>query len=464
VKKIDPFLFLLFLLLLFISLSWLHRVPGLMGDEASEGENVFLLLTAEQLTLTGERSYIGPAIDYLRLPFIGLFGYSALALRLPLLLATLVSFWLAADLFTRWWGRVPAYFALLAFFFSPIYLTQQRLGWAIALFPFFALLLLWLLFRPSKIHTPLIAGLVSGLALSNHVLFLPTLVAIWLLWLATQLRRPATLFKWWPVLVGFFAGFGTQLVILQLSPEDQGDPAAVASLFTERLQALPLLSSPLLSGSSYIARYTGVELSPLTQQLIVAGLIFLIILTLFFQRRRAATWLHLLGLTLHLLGLLYLIDRFTLRYFVLASLAVWALAGVGLGSLLQHFLPRRLLPATLLLFVACLISWHVVGTLLPFLGTGGSLADFSLGNRTNSARDLVAIEPLLACLTGAGAVYSDNIHLANRLLYLSYSQPGFFLSTSAADANYVITYRDAEVTTTTAERCPALQHFRVSKT
>lgn len=176
----------LFILLAIANIAYLDTVPGLMGDEASEGENVYEKIIAlttpdgegdQTVLVQGERSYIGPFIDYVRIPFIALFGYTPLALRIPMTLASLAAFIVAISLGTRFFNRTTAHIIAATVFFSPIYFSQQRLGWAITLFPLFALLIIWLLTSRLK-HKALLTGLVAGLALHNHILFLPTLIAI----------------------------------------------------------------------------------------------------------------------------------------------------------------------------------------------------------------------------------------------------------------------------------------------
>src|SRR3989344_7275884 len=79
----DKRTIILFTLFFFANLAYLHRVPGFLGDEASEGENAYQILTEEKSPVLGERSYIGVLTDYVRMPFIGVLGYSSLAIRLP---------------------------------------------------------------------------------------------------------------------------------------------------------------------------------------------------------------------------------------------------------------------------------------------------------------------------------------------------------------------------------------------
>ncbi|MEX0650120.1 MAG: glycosyltransferase family 39 protein [Candidatus Andersenbacteria bacterium] len=165
-----------FALFVVMNSLWISSAPGLMGDEGSEGENVYELLTREGITVTGERSYIGPLIDYLRVPFILLFGYTTLAIRLPMLFFSFATFWLAEYVLRTLFGRWAGLYGLVALTFTPIYILYQRLGWTITLFPFFAFLILNILLRNWK-RKWLWAGLAGGLGLANHIIFLATLAA-----------------------------------------------------------------------------------------------------------------------------------------------------------------------------------------------------------------------------------------------------------------------------------------------
>ena len=88
----DSRLAVLFVLFFVANLAYLHRVPGFLGDEASEGENVYQILTEEKNLVQGERSYIGVFTDYARMPFVGVLGYSSLAVRLPVFFGNLIFF------------------------------------------------------------------------------------------------------------------------------------------------------------------------------------------------------------------------------------------------------------------------------------------------------------------------------------------------------------------------------------
>ena len=146
--RVDLPLWMLFLLFAIVFGSHLTTLPALMGDEGSEGENVYQLLQADSITFMGERSYIGVLIDYVRVPFVWVFGYTTWALRLPMYGFMLATFWLAAYVLNKWLPPEAVPFALVGIFFSPIFLTHQRLAWAVTLFPWFVFLILY--FRPYR--------------------------------------------------------------------------------------------------------------------------------------------------------------------------------------------------------------------------------------------------------------------------------------------------------------------------
>lgn len=475
---------ILFGLFAVANLAWLHRVPGLQGDEASEGENVYQLLETEKIVVAGERSYIGPMIDYVRVPFIKLFGYTPLALRLVAVSFSLGTFWLAAAVLRRFFGEMPALFGLALLFFSPLYLTQQRIGWAITLLPFFGLLLLFVLTRQFR-YRPLIAGLVAGVGLSNHILFLPTLMGIVgagflglalrqtqghstplrRLWLAMSgaLKRGV---EWWPSLIGFAAGFGMQFAVLVLQREDQGDVGATTKLFWQRLADLPDVWPLVISGSSYVARYTGTEFAPWATQVTTFVIVVLAVVALVMRRTRKFAWLWTLGIAIQMIVLMYMVDRYTLRYFVVPVLGIWALAGVGLGTIFNfHFsifksrFFQYVAPVTIALG---LTVWAVLTVLAPFLRTGGSTNEFSLGNRTDTAAALVDTRDLFACLRRKGSVSSENVHILNRLQFMShrYHDLAVLPEELVREARWIVEYRD-EKRPDPGVLCPELGHFRV---
>lgn len=472
--------------------AYLQSVPGLLGDEGSEGENVFELLDSKKIAVMGERSYIGPLIDYVRVPFVKTFGYSVLAMRLPMFIASLLTFWLAAAVLKRLFGKWESLFALSLMFFSPVYILYQRFGWTITLFPFFAFLLLYLLTLKKKNwlyrYVPLLAGLAAGIGLSNHIVFLPTLAAVFvsvvvgaLVFTVLKLvkgeqsddddgwfAKLKEFTRWWTALVGFWAGFGMQFAVLVLFKEDQGDAEAVASLLLERLAELPKLLPMVVSGSAFSARYVGNGYASLVQWGIALAVVILAVVALVSAKKRLKAWLWAGGLSVQVLIVVYMTEQFSLRYFVVGVLGLLVLAGVGIGTSLSRWagdnkMWKAGLPAALALL---LMVWTSVMTLGPFLKTGGSVNEFELVNLTENAYSLVDHRPLVECLRGAGNVTSESPHIYNRLRYLSHSDVELKVvgEENIEDAKWLVHYKIPEnVEKFESGRCDELKHFIVQE-
>jgi hypothetical protein len=352
-------------------------------------------------------------------------------------------------------------------FFSIIYLTYQRLGWAISLFPFFTVLILFLATGKNK-YKALLIGMVSGIALHNHILFFPTLAGLITVGIIVQLFRlmqPRDLLRriigYWPALIGFWAGFGTQFIVLTLMSEDQGDPTATVQLLSERLADVPKLLPLILSGSAYAARYTGIEYPTIILTIVTSIVLILAALALILAKRKRTVWLWAAGIIAHLFVLLYMIDRFTLRYFLMFVLGIWVLAGVGLGAITRRIFLNDKLQGSISIILAgvfCMIFAFFV--LIPFNRTGGSTNDFSLGNRTNSAAALVDTRPLIHCLRGAGSVSSENVHILNRLQFQSHQFTDLVVMPESAitEVKWLVHYM-SDADGITPGICPELEHF-----
>lgn len=459
----DARLAVLFALFFVANLAYLHRVPGFLGDEASEGENAYQILTEQKIPVLGERSYIGVLTDYARMPFIAVLGYSSLAVRLPVFFANLAFFIVSAALLKKYAEKEQAYLALVFLCFSPIFITYQRLGWAITLLPLFAVLLIYTLQSKWKYHW-LLAGGAAGVGLQTHLLFLPTLIALFLVLFIAY--RPNIL-RAWPALVGFWAGFGMQAAILSLMTEDQGDTSETTLLFGERISdlwhALPLY----VSGSSFIAQYTGMEFS----QGAILGIFLALsvgVLLAFVLVRTRIPWIIASITALHTVGILYMIDRYSLRYFVITALGVWLLAGLGFGAVMEKLVKKlpvfSFAPIAVAVF---LLAWSAFSTLIPFLKTGGSVAQFDLGNRTTSASSFVDDRPLIACLRGKGTVFSEVEPIQNILLYRSHQYDDLIVADedSKKMTQYIVAYAsEQEASKSNADLvCPKTSLFRVIK-
>lgn len=454
-------------LFMLTQVAYVHRVPGLLGDEASEGENVYQLLHAEKLPIIGERSYIGVLTDYIRVPFFLLFGYSTLAIRMPMLIISIIFFILSGVFLRKHFGNDIGTMALVFLYFSPVYLIYQRLGWAITLLPFFAVLLVYALQSHWK-YKWLLSGLIAGVGLQTHILFLPSMIAVFLAMLCIYIfhkdwqKRIWELRHSWQTLIGFWAGFALQAAVMRFMTEDQGDVSQTTQLFGERLQDVWTSLPVYLSGSSFVAQYTGFEFSLLLIWIICVLLIFCIVTALLFVRKRVVYAVALFAIMQPLL-LLYMVDRYSLRYFVVLCLALWLLAGIGFGFLGEKCLkayPRVLtvLPSCV---AVCFSIWMMAVVLVPFLHTGGSVQEFSLGNRTSSANAFVDNRLLIDCLRGKGPVFSEREPIQNILLYASHKYSDLFVidEQRKKDAAYIVSYQDHGILRETI--CRDAPHFRV---
>ncbi|MEO6077802.1 MAG: hypothetical protein ABIP54_03375, partial [Candidatus Andersenbacteria bacterium] len=443
-------------------------------------------------------------IDYLRIPFVYAFGYTTLELRAVMFLASALFFITSVYLLIKFLGKDQSIVPLIFLTFSPIYLSQQRLGWAVTLLPLFAVLLVFALQSNWK-HKYLLAGLIAGLGLANHLLFLPTLVAIIVLAVIVavipalavprvagkrsgepadpayakasagrQVRddtrsRLKTLFSAWPIIIGFIAGFSMQFAILQLYPDDQGSQRVIAETFSDRLSAFPSLFSEIVSGSSYIASYTGKELSGFAMTSITGILSIFAIIALLFSKHKKIAWLIAVALVIHLFVLLRIIDRFSLRYMTTFVLGFWLLSGIGMEAIVALIRKRFSMLIYVISGALCtlLVLWAIFSIVIPYVRTGGSTSLFSLGNRTDSASALVDTRGLFACVKNLGPVTSENVHIYNRLEFWSkqYSEVQFVNEDHKKMAKYVVDYRIAgnAKSDVPGTICPELTNFKIVK-
>jgi len=156
----------------------LQGAANLESDEATIGLMVRHVLQGEPLPVyMWGQSYLGSLDVLLSVPFFRLMGSSVLALRMSSLLMFGLFLVLQAALVSRWWGRRVALLTLLLLAFP---------GWGMLIYTYRAtfgvlpvlgtsLLLLWQ-WRPARpaarVMRALLVGLVMGLGLWTHTLFL----------------------------------------------------------------------------------------------------------------------------------------------------------------------------------------------------------------------------------------------------------------------------------------------------
>ena len=449
-------------LLVVISTAYLHRVPGLTGDEAAESYEAYKVLEQSGIKPVGINKYVGPLTDYLRVPFIAVFGYTVLASRVLMVLASIAFFALLHRLLSKHYEPDTALLVTAAIVFSPAYLAHQRLGWAIALFPLLTLVALWL--AQSKISQRyLLAGLVVGLAAHIHVLYLAMVAALAVGLVVYLLPAWKKILSWWPAVVGFAAGFGTQAILVYQHSQDPDNFASRGSTFFEKLAELPQALPDLLSGAAYFARYTGQMPSAGLAGLISLAIILLALLAVVLRRDRHTT-VWLLVLLVHGCALVFLVERYIPRYFTTLVLGSWGLAGLGLAELVTRFRAQAAVSLVAVTVVLAGSVAFVTLVMVPFLQSGGSVAQFRIGSELENANHSVDTRGLVACLRGAGSVIEQGHLNGYRLQYLALQYPDIVHVDDNAEWRIATReQRHVPVDRSAEERCPELPHFSVIK-
>lgn len=170
--------------------------PGLNVDEAANGWNAFCLAR----TLHDQHGVFLPILDsagygqglstlllYVMAPFVGVLGPTSFAIRLPGVIAGVVTvalvYFIGQRLFDRRVGLTAA--ALLAV--SPWHLQLSRWGHMATLFPLVVALVILLMLRADNWKRAAVAGAVVGLSLYGYYA-----IRLWM-----PIFLAATVFIWW---------------------------------------------------------------------------------------------------------------------------------------------------------------------------------------------------------------------------------------------------------------------------
>ncbi len=182
----------------------LHNIAGYMTFLGDEGRDVLVvkrMIVDHKFTLLGPTAsvggfFLGPLYYYLMLPFLWAWGLNPVGPAVMVALfgvATIYLVYLTGRvLFDRWVGIIAA--SLYAV--SPLVIAYSRSSWNPNVVPFFATLLVLLLWKLKQRETGRVAlgiGVVLGMGLQLHYLFLFLFVLVGL-WYAVSVRR-ATLLR-----------------------------------------------------------------------------------------------------------------------------------------------------------------------------------------------------------------------------------------------------------------------------
>lgn len=196
-KKEIIFLVLILLISAFLRLYRIGDYQTFLGDE---GRDVLVAkgILEGDLTLLGPRSsagdfFMGPAYYYMITPFLWLFRYDPVGPAIMVALLSVVTTWLIYFVGKKWFNTLTGLFAAALYAVSPLVIAYSHSSWNPDVLPFFALLLLYLLFNAvqAKQGTKLFlfVGFLLGISIQLHYLALLlcfvaavyTLVANWFL-------------------------------------------------------------------------------------------------------------------------------------------------------------------------------------------------------------------------------------------------------------------------------------------
>ena len=184
VKKITKFfntsripLVLILAVAAFFRLYRIDEYLTFLGDEGRDVLVVFHILHGN-LTLLGPTAsvggfFLGPIYYYMMAPFLFLFNYNPVGPAVMVALIGVLTVGLLYKVTQDFFGKIPAFFVSFLYAISPLVVTYSRSSWNPNPVPFFALLLVYLLYQSAiKKSKKLIifAGIIFGILLQLHYL------------------------------------------------------------------------------------------------------------------------------------------------------------------------------------------------------------------------------------------------------------------------------------------------------
>lgn len=221
-KKLS--LILLVAILLLAAYLRLYRISDYMTFLGDEGRDVMVAkgILEGHLTLLGPRSsagdfFMGPAYYYMITPFLFLFNYDPVGPAVMVGLLSVVTTWLISFVGKKWFSEKAGLVAAALYAVSPVVTTYSHSSWNPDVLPFFALLLIYMLYKAIDAKKPwkyfLLVGFLLGIALQLHYLaiLLGVVTAVyipWALWYKTKKKQiKQTIVDYSQVLIGFIIGF-----------------------------------------------------------------------------------------------------------------------------------------------------------------------------------------------------------------------------------------------------------------
>lgn len=456
---------MLFLLFLFVQTLKFTSVPGLVGDEGYEGLSVIDHIRDTKPFFMGRETYVAFWSDYFKLPFVLTLGANTLAMRLPMLIANILTFWLSYFALKRILTQSETLFVLTTSFFSPPFILYQRISWPINFLPFFLSLLLFIATRSFK-GKPLVTGFVAGLAVSTHATFIAPLFGITTVGLLTQKNNIKKLLGWWSALVGFLAGFGLQAAIMiQMNVE-----RARVGQFSKIIDRIEIIYPTLFnyfSGIAYMGEYIG-DYSHDAARIIILFLLIFIFCALFLAPKNKIATHWTISIILSVVITIFIANYFRSRYFHVTTLMVWGLAGLGIHNITKLlFKSSRHIFLIPHLLAVILSIWIYIAVFNPYLKTGGTTKNFQdSGESWDKSGHFADIQPLADCIKNIGPVYSEEPKISNRLKFLREADQHIKVTDKRKKAVWFVDYRgprdlDDQSKIRKDEKCRAVRNFIV---
>ena len=433
----------------------LGSAPGLHGDEAWVGLRALDVLNGAR-PLTGMNDYTGPLHQYLIAPFVKIFGASTSALRFPGAALSLVGVLLYFRVMRRLFDARVAGWATLFLVTLPFFALFHRIANEVFILnPVLALgsldLLLFAETRAPRerrgLH--LLAGVLLGLGLWNHLIFASWIFALGavLVWekRSQSWKSPAPLW----VVAGALVALLPRL-IHQLG-RGRAFEHGLALPILHRLAEWPVAFAEVLHGDFLFRRFTG-ELRAPTFNYTALALVVALAVTITAARKTAARSprrLLVFGFALALATVL-VSPAIADRYFLLPLYLVPALLAL-LVDVARGVRARVAVSIVATLFIVAGAARLIVNFFVPFAETGGRNSMIFFGGYTETSNHYVDSRALAERLVALRArrICAEFL-LATPLQYLLHDQTAMNVSWDEHDclraaaarepANFVVLY------------------------
>ena len=192
--KLYAIRYTLYAILLLASFLRLWRISEYMtflGDEGRDSLVVWKIVTFQHLTLIGPPTsvgsmYLGPFYYYLMAPFLWIAQFNPVGPAIMVALFGVASVYLVYLIGKEFFNSRVGLIAALFYAISPVVITFSHSSWNPNIMPFFALLLIYSLFklaREKKYHWLLVVSFSLAVALQSHylgLLLIPLIIWEWI--------------------------------------------------------------------------------------------------------------------------------------------------------------------------------------------------------------------------------------------------------------------------------------------